>query len=160
MSKRGISLWGDGMSGRAINQAGRELIQYFEGLRLSAYPDPASGAEPYTIGYGHTGGVKPGDTVTESQAETILDNDLRKFERAVTLSVLVELTDNQFSALVAFAFNLGTAVLKNSTLMTLLNRGDYKGAADQFTRWTHAGGVEMPGLVRRRQAERDLFLTP
>ncbi|MGJ8522281.1 Phage lysozyme [Carnimonas sp. R-84981] len=148
------------MSGRAINQAGRELIEHFEGLRLSAYPDPATGGEPYTIGYGHTGGVKPGDTVTQSQAETILDNDLRQFEREVTLAVEVDINDNQFAALVSFAFNLGVGALVNSTLMTLLNRGDYNGAADQFLRWTHAGGVEMPGLVTRRHAERDLFLKP
>lgn len=139
------------------NAAGRALIKSFEGFRADAYLCPAG---VWTIGYGHTGDVKPGQRVTEHQADAILEYDLDRFERGVADLVDVPLTANQFSALVSFAFNLGLDALERSTLLALLNAGDYQGASRQFARWRIAGGKVLPGLERRRAAERALFLTP
>ena len=147
------------------NEAGVALIKRFEGLRLAAYPDPAHGWAVPTIGYGHTSAagapqVKRGMRITEAEAEAVLRADLGQYERAVTEAVTVSLTGNQFSALASFTFNLGAGNLRSSTLLAKLNRGDHAGAAAEFTRWNRAGGVVLPGLTRRREAERDLFLTP
>ncbi|EPH0070380.1 lysozyme, partial [Acinetobacter baumannii] len=102
--------------------------------------------------------VKKGDTCTEQQAETYLKNDLTKFEVVINKLVKVSLTQNQFDALASFTYNLGETNLANSTLLKKLNKGDYQGAADQFLVWNKAGGKVMKGLVRRREAERALFL--
>jgi GH24 family phage-related lysozyme (muramidase) len=141
--------------GMTINQDGLNLIKSFEGLYLDAYIDPVG---VWTIGYGHTEGVYEGMTITEAEAEELLRKDLAEFEAAVSEAVQVSLNDNQFSALVSFTFNLGAGSLFESTLLKLLNQGDFQGAADQFPRWNKAGGQELPGLTRRRQAERALFL--
>lgn len=139
------------------NEAGRALIKRFEGLRLDAYLCPAG---VWTIGYGHTGDVRSGDRITEHQADAILDVDLDRFERAVgELTDGLELNENQFSALVSFAFNLGEAALTRSTLLRHLRAGDLERAADEFRKWVYAGGQVLPGLVKRRAAERELFLT-
>ena len=106
----------------------------------------------------HTEGVYEGMTITEAAAEELLRKDLAEFEAAVSEAVQVSLNDNQFSALVSFSFNLGADSLFESTLLKLVNQGDFQGAADQFLRWNKAGGQELPGLTRRRQAERALFL--
>jgi lysozyme len=145
------------------NAAGLSLIRQAEGLRLRAYPDPGTGGDPWTIGIGTTRypdgrKVRRGDTCTPQQADEYLAHDLRGFERDVAAMVTVPLTSNQFSALVSFAYNVGSA-LRNSTLLRLLNAGDYAGAANQFLRWNRAAGRVLPGLVRRRAAERDLFLS-
>ena len=146
------------MKHRQINAAGLELIKRFEGLRLSAYKCPAG---VWTIGYGSTGPhVRPGMTITPREATELLQADLLKFERAVAALVTVTINENQFSALVSFAFNVGEGALARSTLLKHLNAGRIAMAAQEFLRWTKAGGVELPGLVRRRQAERDLFSTP
>lgn len=137
-----------------ISQKGLDLIKSFEGLRLSAYRCPA---DIPTIGYGTTAGVKMGDTITKERAEDLLRADVKRFEDQVLRLVKVPLTQGQFDALVSFTYNLGAANLGNSTLLRLLNAGDYKGAAAQFDRWTKAGGKELPGLVKRRAAERALF---
>lgn len=142
---------------REINDAGLGLIKGFEGLRLAAYPDPRTGDAPWTIGYGHTRHVLEGDICTPEQAERWLQDDLLVFEDGVSSVAAVPLTDNQFAALVSFSFNLGLGRLGGSTLLRLLNAGDYDGAADEIPRWTSGG---MPGLVRRRAAERALFLQP
>ncbi len=136
------------------SQKGLDLIKSFEGLRLSAYRCPA---DIPTIGYGTTAGVKMGDTITKERAEILLRADVKRFEDQVLRLVKVPLTQGQFDALVSFTYNLGAANLGNSTLLRLLNAGDYKGAAAQFDRWTKAGGKELPGLVKRRAAERALF---
>lgn len=137
-----------------ISKAGLDLIKQFEGLYLKAYRCPAGVP---TIGYGHTAGVAMGQTITEQHADEYLRRAVRMFERAVERVVKVPLTQGQFDALVSFAFNLGAGALQSSTLLRLLNSGDYAGAADQFGRWTKAGGRVLPGLVRRREAERRLF---
>lgn len=137
-----------------ISKAGLDLIKQFEGLYLKAYRCPAGVP---TIGYGHTAGVAMGQTITQQQADDYLRRDVRQFERAVARLVTVPLTQGQFDALVSFAFNLGEGALAQSTLLRMLNAGDYAGAAAQFDRWNKAGGRVLPGLVRRRAAERALF---
>jgi lysozyme len=141
--------------GMTINQDGLELIKSFEGLYLDAYLDPV---DIWTIGYGHTEGVYEGMTITEAQAEDLLREDLAEFEAAVSEAVQVDLNENQFSALVSFTFNLGPENIFDSTLLKLLNQGDFQGAADQFLIWNKAGSQELEGLTRRRKAERALFL--
>ena len=146
------------------NAAGLSLIRQAEGLRLRAYPDPGTGGDPWTIGIGTTvypdgRKVRRGDTCTPQQADEYLAHDLQGFERDVAAMVTVPLTGSQFSALVSFAYNVGAPALRSSTLLRLLNAGDYAGAANQFLRWNRAAGRVLPGLVRRRAAERDLFLS-
>ena len=139
-----------------VSETGIELIKKFEGCVLKAYKCPAG---VWTIGYGHTSGVKEGQTITKAQAKELLIQDLRPFEIGVNNLVNVPLNQNQFDALVSFCYNLGTGNLKNSTLLKLLNKGDYNGAAEQFDHWIYAGGKKLNGLVKRRAAEKKLFLT-
>jgi lysozyme len=136
------------------SQKGLDLIKSFEGLRLSAYKDVVG---VVTIGYGTTSGVKMGDTITKERAEQLLREDVERFESQVLRLVKVPLTQGQHDALVSFVYNLGAGNLSNSTLLRLLNAGDYAGAAAQFNRWNKAGGKVLSGLVRRRAAERALF---
>ncbi len=136
------------------SESGLALIRQFEGLRLSAYRCPAGIA---TIGYGSTAGVQMGQTITSERAEELLREDVRQFEAAVSRLVKVPLTQGQFDALASFAFNLGAKSLEKSTLLRLLNAGDYSGAAAQFDRWVYASGKKLSGLVKRRAAERALF---
>lgn len=138
------------------SKAGIELIQEFEGLRLTAYLDSVG---VLTIGWGHTGGdVKKGMVISRPEALRLLINDLKVAERSIEAQVRVPLTQNQFDALVSFVFNLGSGNLQRSTLLRKLNSKDYAGAADEFPKWNKAGGKELAGLTRRRNAERDLFL--
>jgi lysozyme len=132
------------------------FIKQFEGLRLDAYQCSAG---VWTIGYGHTGkGVVPGVRIDEAEAEALLRYDVEKFERGVAELVTVPLSQNQFDALVCFAFNLGLGALRSSTLLRKLNDMDKLGAAEEFLRWVYAGGKKLKGLETRRQAERALFL--
>lgn len=145
---------------KTTSNAGLNLIKGFESKRLNAYDD---GVGVWTIGFGtikYPNGVrvKKGDTCTEQQAEAYLKNDLAKFEAAINKLVKVSITQNQFDALASFTYNLGETNLANSTLLKKLNKSDYQGAADQFLVWNKAGGKVMKGLVRRREAERALFL--
>jgi lysozyme len=140
------------------NEAGIRIIKDFEGCRLEAYLCPA---QRWTIGYGHTGAdVHPGMMIDAARAEELLRQDLATFETGMASLVKVRVSINQFSALVCFAFNVGLSALAGSTLLRLLNAGDFARAAWQFGRWTHAGQQELPGLVRRRAAEALLFMTP
>lgn len=136
------------------SQQGLDLIKSFEGLRLSAYKCPA---DVWTIGYGTTAGVKPGQRITEQQAEELLRKDAAQVEAQVLRTIKVPLTQGQFDALVSFTYNLGAGNLADSTLVRLLNAGDYMGAAAQFDRWNKAGGKVLKGLVTRRAAERAMF---
>ncbi|TAJ97005.1 MAG: lysozyme [Reyranella sp.] len=139
---------------------GIALIKEFEGLELEAYPDPGNKVtgEPWTIGYGHTHGVRQGDTCTEEQATEWLREDLKATEGAIKHLVDVMITQNQFDALASFVFNIGATQFGNSTLLRLLNKWDYEGAAEQFKRWNRGADGVLPGLVRRRAAERALFV--
>lgn len=144
---------------------GIALIKAHEGLRLEAYPDPAHGWSVPTVGYGHTSAAGPpkverGMKITEAGADAILRQDLAKFEKYVTDAVKVPLSQNEFDALVSFTFNLGPGNLRSSTLLRKLNAGDRAGAADEFGKWVKAGGRTLPGLVKRREAERALFRAP
>lgn len=139
---------------RKTSKAGADLITQFEGVKLTAYLCPA---KVWTIGVGHTGlDVKPGLTITRAQADQLLFNDLRRFESAVNRLCPVT-TQNQFDALVSFAFNLGEGALEGSTLRKKHNAGDYAGARAEFGRWNKAGGRVLPGLVKRRAAEAELY---
>lgn len=145
-----------------INAAGLELVKGFEGLSLTAYPDPGTGDEPWTIGYGHTSVAGPpqvfkGLTITRAEADDILKRDLAQYEKAVADAVTRTPTSNQFSALVSFTFNVGPSNLQSSTLLQKHNAGDFAGAAEEFGRWVYAGDQIMPGLQRRRRAERALY---
>lgn len=137
---------------------GIALIKSAEGLRLKAYPDPGTGGLPWTIGYGSTSGVTRNMVITETQAEQMLAEDLVRFERIVERLVRVPVTQTQFDALVSFTYNVGEGNFTKSTLLRKLNAGDSAGAAEQFSRWVNASGKVLPGLVKRRAAERALFL--
>jgi lysozyme len=131
------------------------LTEQVEGLRLTAYQDSVG---VWTIGYGHTGSdVRPGLTITQEQASALLQQDVAGAVAAVNRLVTVTLTQNQFDALVDFTFNEGQGNLASSTLLRELNAGNTAGAAAQFLVWVYAGGVQLPGLVKRRQAEAALF---
>lgn len=137
------------------SQAGIDLIKEFEGIELTAYPDPASGGEPYTIGYGHTGGVLPGERITEQKAEELLRIDLRRFELAVEKLVKVKLSQPEFDALVSFTFNVGEGAFDSSSLLRRLNTGEPRCTVyhEEMPRWNKGANGPMPGLVRRREAE-------
>jgi lysozyme len=144
-----------------VSPNGIALTESMEGLSLTSYPDPGTGAEPWTIGYGHTGpGVTPGMTITQAQAQAFLQEDLARAAQAVNGLVHVVLNQNQFDALCDFVFNVGAGNFRSSTLLRLLNAGNYAGAANQFAVWNLAGGRVLPGLVTRRAAEAALFNTP
>jgi lysozyme len=139
---------------RRINAAGLAIVKESEGLELKAYKCPA---DVWTIGYGSTGPhVKPGMVITEARAEELLLDDLARFE-AFVADRCAPATDNQFSALVSFAFNLGEGALKDSTLRRKHLEGDYVGAAAEFGRWTKADGKVLKGLVKRRAREAQLY---
>lgn len=137
------------------SQRGMDFIRSYEALRLKAYDDSTG---VWTIGYGHTARVMPGMTITESQAVDYFRTDLKSFERSVNKYVIVLITQNMFDALVSFTFNLGAGTLKRSTLLKKLNCNDFAGAAAEFDRFIYAGGKIMRGLVRRRAAEKEIFL--
>jgi lysozyme len=150
------------------------LIRREEGCRLEAYPDPATGGDPWTIGYGATGaGIRRGTVWTLQQAEEDLEARVLEIAQQILDEVQVELSDNQLGALISFVYNVGIGRHDNpgtaqdegtgfrgSTLLERLNAGDYQGAADQMLRWNRAGGRVNKGLAARRERERALFLAP
>ncbi len=134
-----------------------ELIKNFEGCSLSSYKCPAG---KWTIGYGHTGSdVYQGLTITQKQAEDLLTSDLIKFEGIIQSLVRVPLNKNQKTALVSFVFNVGDRAFKRSTLLRLLNLGEYRAAASEFRKWDKVDREPNHGLALRRVAEADLFKT-
>jgi lysozyme len=139
-----------------LGPRGRALIQSFERLVLGAYLD--SGGVP-TIGWGHTRGVKLGDTCTVSEAADWFMDDTHDAVNAVIRSLDVPVNQCQFDALVAFTFNVGAGSEAHSHLIQFVNGRHFEAAADEFQRWNHVGGVPNLGLTRRRAAERDLFVS-
>jgi lysozyme len=140
---------------KQIGKAGLDLVKSFEGLKLRAYLCPA---KVLTIGYGSTGPhVTPGKVITEAQADELLQDDLDRFEKAVTRLVTVPLTQNQYDALVSFAFNVGISALERSTLLKRVNAKLFDQAKAEFAKWNRAGGRPLAGLTRRRAAEAALF---
>ena len=143
-----------------ISNEGLQLIKKYEGYKTTPYRCPAG---LYTVGYGHVigNGLQLPDewnrTFSLGEIDELLRTDLERFERGVLRYCTVYLTQSQFDALVSFSFNLGLGVLQRSTLRQKLNRGDYDGASKEFLKYTRAGGKVLKGLVRRRQAEYNLF---
>jgi lysozyme len=139
-----------------ISQNGINLIKHYEQCRLQTYRD-ATGTP--TIGWGHTGkDVRMGMTITQSEADRLLTEDLARFVNAVNTYANVPLSQNQFDALVSFTYNCGEGNLRTSTLLRKLNSKDYKGAAAEFPRWNRSKGKILKGLINRRAAEQALFL--
>ncbi|WVT73993.1 lysozyme [Sinorhizobium chiapasense] len=150
------------MTTRTINKSGLDLIKQYEGLRTTAYLCPANVP---TIGYGSTQGLTRADvgrkTITAAEAETLLRADLVRFEKAVEKLVTIRLTDNQYAALVSFAFNLGEGNLAKSTLLKRINTGASRALiAQSWMQWVNAGGKRLQGLVNRRAAEMALYKKP
>ncbi len=138
------------------NEAGVELILSFESFRSQSYRCPAG---VWTIGFGSTGSdIVEGLTWTDEQCEARFKQDLAKFESGVSYMLLVAVNENQFSALVSFAYNCGLTALGSSTLIHCLNKGNPMDAAEEFKRWNKAKGRVLQGLTDRREAERRLFL--
>ena len=141
-----------------VSHKGIELVKRFEGFISKAYLCPAG---YLTAGYGHRSNVTKDTVMTEEEAENLLKQDLKTFEQGLCKMLNAEelnVTQNQFDALISFAFNLGLSALAGSTLWRLFTHGDIQGAANEFTKWIYAGGKPLEGLKRRRQAERELFL--
>ena len=147
-----------------ISAAGLALIKRFEGCararadgRFEAYPDPATGAAPWTIGWGATGrGIGPGTVWTRAECDARLERDLERFARDVVRAVGQAPTSQaQFDALVSFHYNTGA--IARATLTRLHKAGDHAGAAAEFGKWVNAAGKRMTGLVRRRAAEAALY---
>lgn len=140
--------------------AGKNIIKEFEGFRAIAYLCPAG---VWTVGYGSTRingkPVGKGTKITTEEAEVFLEQDLKSFEDGVSQNVSIELTQNQFDALVCFVYNVGLGNFKKSTLLKKLNAGKLEAAAEEFLKWDKSKGKSLPGLTRRRKAERALFLS-
>lgn len=142
------------------SEKGRKMIESFEGCRTTAYQDQRN---IWTIGYGHTEGVKEGDTCTAEQADQWMSEDLETAEGTVGRFVKAPLNQNQFDALVSLCYNIGQGNFADSTVVKMLNLQtppNYEGAAAAILMWNKTGGAVNPGLVNRREAERTLFLTP
>lgn len=144
---------------RKINAEGLRLIKQWEGKELVAYQDPVG---IWTIGYGHTDEagppkVTPGLRITDAEADEILKRDLGQYEAAVAQAVRVELSDNQFAALVSFTYNVGVGNFRKSTLLKKLNAGNYDAVPGELAKWNKAGGKTLRGLSNRRAAEAGLW---
>lgn len=137
-----------------ISENGLSLIKHFEGCELQAYKCPAG---VWTIGYGHIKTAHEGKVITQEQADEMLVEEMEEYEGYINKAVKVELNQNQFDAMVSWVYNLGNGNLGASTLLKVLNMGDYAGVPAQMLRWNKAGGKVLEGLTRRRQAEADLF---
>jgi lysozyme len=150
-----VQLFSESSSGQSINAAGLNMIKSFEGFRSCKYRDAAG---YWTIGYGHL--IKPGENfncISESEATQLLLRDVSSAESCVNSRVKVPLNGNQFSALVDFAYNLGCGALSSSTLLKDVNARRFGEVCGQLKLWVNAGGRVLPGLVRRRDAECNLF---
>ena len=130
------------------------LVKEFEGLCLDAYLCPAGVP---TIGYGHTAGVRLGTRISADEADRFLTADLERVRLQLMQSVKVPVSEGQFKALLSFAYNVGAAAVKDSTLLKYLNAGKFEAAQREFSRWVYSKGERLPGLVRRRAREADVF---
>lgn len=151
-----------------ISAAGETLIKHFEGCakphgpaQFAAYPDPASGGPPWTIGWGTTGrDIHPGLVWSQDECDRRFNTDMQQFAASIGPLLKGTTTQHQFDALVAFAYNVGVAALHGSTLLKDHNAGNHAGAAFEFKQWNHAGGKVLNGLTVRRAAESALYSTP
>lgn len=144
---------------KKTSAVGKKLIKEFEGFRAIAYLCPA---KVWTIGYGTTKinglPVQSGMKITTQEAEVFLEEDLKQFEDAVNQNTTTSLNQNQFDALVCFVYNVGVGNFKKSTLLKKVNAQDFVGASLEFAKWNKANKKVLPGLTRRREAERKLFM--
>ena len=137
-----------------ISEDGLELIKKFEGCETTAYQDSVG---VWTIGFGHTKGVEEGQTCSIEDAESMLADEMDEYEGYINNMVKVDLQQHEFDALVAWVYNLGPTNLGESTMLKVLNGGQFDRVPDEMNRWTRAGGEILEGLVRRRQAESSMF---
>jgi len=138
-----------------LSASALDLAKQFEGCRLEAYLCPA---EKWTVGYGHTGpDVYKGLTISQDRAEQLLKLDMQGAQSTVNNMVEPQINQNQFDALCDFVYNCGAGNFQSSTLLKLVNAKDFKGAKDEFGKWTKGGGKVLPGLTKRRAAEAELF---
>lgn len=141
---------------RSIPQIATDLIAKFESCRLEAYLDPVGIP---TIGYGSTKNVWLGQVITQEQALVRLMQDLAEAANAVLRLIRAPINDNQYSSLISFCYNVGSGALQRSTMRMKINNRHYELAANEFLLWCRARGKVLPGLVVRRKAEKELFLT-
>jgi lysozyme len=149
-----------------VNDAAKDLIRSFEGFKGTAYLDELAKPPVWTIGYGTTAaagvGIQPraGMTISKAEAELYFNRTVDKFAAKIAPMVTMSVNENEFGAFVSLAYNIGPGAFSKSSVLRRFNAGDKAGAADAFRMWNKAGGKVWPGLVRRREAERALFLTP
>lgn len=134
------------------------VVGGFEGLRQSAYPDPATGGKPWTICYGHTAGVQPGDRKSIEECKALLLSDLTVYSQGILACTSVPLPDERFVALTSFAFNVGVQAACRSSVVRLINQGKTRQGCDALLQWNRAAGIVFPGLTKRRMKERELCL--
>ena len=137
-----------------ISEKGKSLIKDFEGFRTHAYQDSVG---VWTIGYGHTKGVTPDMVISAEQGDEMLADVLKEYENYVDTLVTVPLEQNQYDALVSWVYNLGPTNLRSSTLLRVLNEGEYEKVPSEIRRWNKAGGKVLAGLKKRRDAEAEMF---
>ena len=142
-----------------MTEEGLAMIRRFEGFRGAAYRCPAG---VWTIGYGHTSNagpprVGPGMTMSEAEARRVLADDVERFATGVRAALVREVSPEQFSALVSFAFNVGMGAFRSSSVLRAVNAGDFGAVPDRLALWVKARGRTLPGLVRRRAAEAEMF---
>lgn len=142
----------------AVGAAAVALIGGFEGLRLNAYPDPATKGPPWTVCYGETAGVKPGDRYTVEQCRAMLRSSLDSYANGIEKCVKVPLPDTRYVALVSFAYNVGVGAACNSSVVRNINAGNPKAGCDALLKWNRAAGIVFPGLTKRRERERQWCL--
>lgn len=142
----------------SANDNAAALVRKWEGCHLKAYPDPASGGDPWTIGFGATGpGIRRGVVWTQQQAEQRLEQDVKRFVDGVRRLLQRPATDKQLGAMASLAYNIGLGRFEKSTLLRLFNEGKVEAAGKQFGVWTLASGKRMQGLVNRRADEALVF---
>lgn len=134
------------------------VVGGFEGLRTTAYPDPATKGPPWTVCYGETNGVKPGDTRTVADCKAMLLQSLEKYAAGIEACVTAPLPDSRFVALTSFAYNVGVKAACKSSVVSKINEGKTREGCDALLKWNRAAGIVFPGLTRRRQKERQFCL--
>lgn len=144
--------------GAAITSVAVTLIGGFEGLRTIAYPDPATKGPPWTVCYGETAGVEPGDRYTVEQCKDMLQESLQKYAKGVERCVIAPLPDKRYVALVSFAYNVGVGSACGSSVVKLINAGKTREGCDALLKWNRAAGIVFPGLTKRRERERQFCL--
>lgn len=144
--------------GTAVAALAVAIVGGFEGLRQNAYPDPATMGKPWTICYGHTDGVAPGDRKSIEECKALLISDLAIYADGILACTTVPLPDERFVALTSFAFNVGVGAACNSSVVRLINQGQTRAGCDALLKWNRAAGIVFPGLTKRRAKERELCL--